>query len=128
MGVAGYYDMKPIWNQEDREAVAEGGKPTFSEIRGERARDYLRACARRRDDKTYYFENSDDEELYQVMLEASKIPRRFYRNSGPCDILSVALETKEPPSCARGIGVNVPHKRAFTLSKEERLSMKKSEE
>ena len=39
--------------------------------------------------------------------------------------MSVALETKEPPCCARGIGVNVPHKRAFTLSKEERLGMKK---
>ena len=60
------------------------------------------------------------------MLEASKIPGRFYRNSGPCDILSIALDTKEPPGRARGIGVNVPHKRAFTLSKEERLSMKKA--
>ena len=37
-----------------------------------------------------------------------------------------ALETREPPGRARGIGVNVPHKRAFTLSKEERLSMKKA--
>ena len=63
--------------------------------------------------------------LYQVMLEASKIPGRFYKNAGPCCILSVALETREPPGHARGIGVNVPHKRAFTLSKEERLSMKK---
>src|SRR5215216_6182769 len=116
--------MKPIWDQEDKEAVAAGGKPTFSEIRGERARDYLRARARRREDRTYYFENSCDEELYQVMLKASKIPGRFYRNSGPCDILSDALETREPPGRARGIGVNVPHKRAFTLSKEERLSMK----
>ena len=62
------------------------------------------------------------------MLEASKIPGRFYRNSGPCDILSIALETKEPPGRARGIGVNVPHKRAFILSKEERLSMKKASE
>ena len=60
------------------------------------------------------------------MLKASKIPGRFYRNSGPCDILSIALDTKEPPGRARGIGVNVPHKRAFTLSKEERLSMKKA--
>ena len=60
------------------------------------------------------------------MLEASKILGRFYRNSGPCDILSIALETKEPPGRARGICVNVPHKRAFTLSKEERLSMKKA--
>ena len=59
------------------------------------------------------------------MLKASKIPRRFYRNSRPCDILSIALETKEPPGRARGIGVNVAHKRAFTLSKEERLMMKK---
>ena len=32
---------------------------------------------------------------------------------------------KSPPGRGRGIGVNVPHKRAFTLSKEERLSMKK---
>ena len=107
MGVAGYYDMKPIWDQEDKEAVAAGGEPVFSKIRGERARDYLRACAMRRDDGTYYFENSRDEGLYQVMLEASKIPGRFYRNSGPCDILFVALETKEPPGHARGIGVNV---------------------
>ena len=60
------------------------------------------------------------------MVEASKIPGRFYRNLGPCDILSIALDTKQPPGCARGIGVNVPHKRAFTLSKEERLSMKKA--
>ena len=61
-----------------------------------------------------------------MILKASKIPGRFYRNSGPSDILSIALETKEPPGRARGIGVNVPHKRAFTLSKEERLSMKKA--
>ena len=60
------------------------------------------------------------------MVEASKIPGRFYRNSGPCDILFIALDTKEPPGRARGIGVNVPHKRAFTLSKEERLNMKKA--
>ena len=101
MGVAGYYDMKPIWDQEDKEAVAAGGKPAFSEIRGERARDYLRARARRHDDITYYFEISRDEELYQVMLKLSKIPGRFYRNSGPCDILSDALETREPPGRAR---------------------------
>ena len=33
MGVVGYYDMKLIWEQEDKEAVAAGGKPAFSEIR-----------------------------------------------------------------------------------------------
>ena len=60
------------------------------------------------------------------MVKASNFPGRFYRNSEPCDILSLALETREPPGHARGIGVNVPHKRAFTLSKEERLSMKKA--
>ena len=86
----------------------------------------MRARAKRHDDGTYYFENSRDAKLYQVMLEASKIPGRFYRNSGPCDILSIALDTKEPPGRARGIGVNVPHKRAFTLSKQERLNMKKA--
>ena len=118
--------MKLIWEQEDKEAVAAGGNPAFSEIKGERARDYLRARAKRRDDGTYYFENARDAKLYEVMVEASKIPGRFYRNSGPCDILSIALETKEPPGRARGIGVNVPHKRAFTLSKEERLNMKKA--
>ena len=118
--------MKLIWDQEDKEVVAAGGEPAFSEIRGERARDYLRARAKRHDDGTYYFENTRDAKLYEVMVEASKIPGRFYRNSGPCDILSIALDTKEPPGRARGIGVNVPHKRAFTLSKEERLSMKKA--
>ena len=126
MAVAGYYNMKPIWDQEDKEAVAAGGNPAFSEIRGERTREYLQACAKRCDDGTYYFENTHDAKLYEVMVEASKIPGRFYRNSGPCDILSIALDTKEPPGHARGIGVNVPHKRAFTLSKEERLSMKKA--
>ena len=85
----------------------------------------MRAHVRRRGGGTYYFENSHDEELYRVMLKASKIPERFYRNSGPCDIMSDALETRERPGRARGVGVNVPHKRAFTLSKEERLSMKK---
>ena len=80
MGVAGYYSMKPIWDQDDKEVVAAGGEPAFSEIRGERARDYLRARAMRRDDGTYYFKNSHDEEVCQVMLEASKIPGRFYRN------------------------------------------------
>jgi hypothetical protein len=50
MGVAGYYGMKPIWDQEDKEVIAAGGKPVFSEIRGDHARDYLRARARRRDD------------------------------------------------------------------------------
>ena len=86
----------------------------------------MRAHAKRHDDGTYYFENTLDAKLYEVMVEASKIPGMFYRNSGPCDILSIALDTKEPPGRARGIGVNVPHKRAFTLSKEERLSMKKA--
>ena len=106
--------------------MAAGGKMAFSEIKGERARDYLRACAKRCDDGTYYFENTRDAKLYEVMVEASKISGWFYRNSGPCDILSIALETKDPPGRARGIGVNVPHKRAFTVSKEERLSMKKA--
>ena len=41
MGVAGYYGMKLIWEQEDKEAIAAGGNPAFSEMRGERARDYL---------------------------------------------------------------------------------------
>ena len=70
--------------------------------------------------------NARDAKLYEVMVEASKIPGRFYRNLGPCDILSIALEIKEPPGRARGIGVNVPHKRAFTLTKEERINMKKA--
>ena len=126
MGVAGYYGMKPIWEQEDKEAVAAGGNPAFSEIRGTRARDYLWARAKRHGDGSYYFENSADQELYDVMAKASKNTGRCYRNSGPCDILSEALTTKEPPGRARGIGVNVPHKRAFSLSKEERLSMKKA--
>ena len=63
-----------------------------------------------------------------VMLKDSEIPERFFRNSGPCDIMSDTLETREPPGHARGIGVNVLHKRAFTLSKEESLGLKKSEE
>jgi hypothetical protein len=125
MGVAGYYGMKSIWEQEDKEAVAASGLPAFSEIRGDRARDYLRARAKRSDDGSYYFENSHDRELYDEMVKASKNTGRLYRNSGPCDILADALKTKEPPGHARGIGVNVPHKRAFTLSKEERLAMKK---
>ncbi|KAE8802795.1 hypothetical protein D1007_21443 [Hordeum vulgare] len=61
-----------------------------------------------------------------IILPASKIPGRFYRNPKPRDILSDALETKEPPGRAGGICVNVPHKRAFTLSKEERIIMKKA--
>ena len=55
MGAARNYGMKLIWAQEDKEVVAVGGNPDFSEIRGERARDYLRARAKRRDDRTYYF-------------------------------------------------------------------------
>ena len=39
--------------------------------------------------------------------------------------LADGLETREPHGGARAIGVNVPHKRAFTLSKEEMLNMKK---
>ena len=53
MGVAGYYGMKLIWEQEDNEAVAAAGDPAFSEIKGECAIDYLRARARRQDDVTY---------------------------------------------------------------------------
>ena len=53
MDVAGYYGMKLIWEQEDKKAVAAGGNPTFSEIRGEHARDYSRAREDRRDDRTY---------------------------------------------------------------------------
>ena len=101
MGVAGYYGMIPIWDQDDKEEVVPpGGKPAFSEIKGECIRDYLRACAKRHDDGTYYFENARDAKLYEVMAEASKNPGRFYGNSGPCDILSIALDTKEP---CRGI-------------------------
>ena len=81
--------MKLIWDQDDKEAVAASGSLAFSEIKGERARDYLRAHAKRRDDGTYYFEKARDAKLYEVMVEASKIPGRFYRNSGPCDILSI---------------------------------------
>ena len=81
--------MKLIWEQEDKEVVAAGGNPTFSEIKGECARDYLRARGKRRDEGTYYFEKSRDEELYQVMLESSKIPEKFYRYLGPtfCPLL-----------------------------------------
>ena len=71
MGVARYYGMKLIWDQEDKEAVAASGNPAFSEIKGERAGDYLRARAKRRDDGTYYFENARDAKLYEVMVEAS---------------------------------------------------------
>ena len=52
MGVPGYYNMKLIWDKEDKEAVAAGGNPAFSEIKGEHARDYLRARAKRHDDRT----------------------------------------------------------------------------
>ena len=34
MGVAGYYGMKLIWDQEDKEAIAASRKSAFSEIRG----------------------------------------------------------------------------------------------
>ena len=105
----------------------QSGNPAFSEIKGERARDYLWARAKRHDDGTCYFGNARDAKLYEVMVDASKIPGRFYRNSGPCDILSIALDTKEPPGRARGIGINVPHKRAFTLSmKKARSEMKQN--
>ena len=60
MGVAGYCDMKLIWEHEDKEAVATGENPAISEFKGECARDYLRARAKMRDDGTYYFENSRD--------------------------------------------------------------------
>ena len=73
------------------------------------------------DDGTCYFENSHDEELYHAMLKASKITGRFYRNSGPCDILSDALETREPPSRARGIGV-MSHTRGLSHSAKKRGS------
>ncbi|KAE8820990.1 hypothetical protein D1007_01021 [Hordeum vulgare] len=57
MGVAGYYGMKLIWEDDDKEAVAVGGNPTFSEIRGTRTRDYFWARAKRHGDGSYYFEN-----------------------------------------------------------------------
>ena len=44
MGATGYYGMKLIWEQEDKEAVAAGGNPVFSEIRGERARLLVGTC------------------------------------------------------------------------------------
>ena len=34
------------------------------------------------------------------------------------------METDEPPSRARGIGVNVPHKRAFRLTKDEKQQIR----
>ena len=54
------------------------------------------------------------------MVRFSCQPGRVYRNKGPGDVLHDALETNEPPGRARGIGVNVPHKRAFQLTKEEK--------
>ena len=121
MGVVGYYGMKLIREQEDKEAEAAGGNPAFSEIKGECARDYLRARAKRRDDGIYYFENARDAKLYEVMVEASKIPGRFYRNSGPCDILSIALDTKEPLA-VQGVYVLMSRTRGLSHSAKKRGS------
>ena len=38
IGVAGYHNMKPIWDKEDKEVGAVDGKPTFREIMGAHAR------------------------------------------------------------------------------------------
>ena len=97
------------------------GSPTFSEIKGERARDYLWARAKRHDDGTYYFENALDAKLYEVMVEASKIPGRFYRNPGPCDIMSIALETKEPLA-VEGVYVLMSRTRGLSHSAKKRGS------
>lgn len=91
---------------------------------GSHARDYLWAWAKKDKNGNYVLENPEDQALYEKMAETSKIPGRIYRNSGPGDILSTALATKEPWGRARGIGVNVSHKRAFPLTKEERLQNK----
>jgi hypothetical protein len=40
------------------------------------------------------------------------------------DILTKALETKEPHGCARGIGNIVPHKRAWPCTEQEKAEMK----
>ena len=120
MGVCGYYGKKPIWDKEDQEAVAAGGLPAFSEIKGTRARYFIRARASRNEQGEYYFEKAEDKALYDKMVKLSSEPGRVYRNRGPGDVLHDALETDEPPGRARGIGVNVPHKRAFRLTKDEK--------
>jgi hypothetical protein len=128
MGVAGYYDMKPIWDQEDKEAVATGGLPAFSEIRGDRARDYLGARAKRSDDSSYYFENSHDRELYDEMVKASKNTRRLYGNSGPCDILAAALKTKGPPRSCKGYRCQCPAQEGFHTQQRREARHEKSED
>ena len=54
------------------------------------------------------------------MVNLSCEPGRVCRNKGPGDVLHDALETDEPPGRARGIGMNVPHKMAFPLTKDEK--------
>ena len=53
MGVCGYYGKKPIWNKEDEEAVAAGGRPAFCEIKGTRARYLIWAHATRNEQGVY---------------------------------------------------------------------------
>src|SRR4051812_8151798 len=85
----------------------------FSEIKGTRARYFIRARASRNEQGQYYFGKAEDKALYDKMVKMSSQPGRVYRNRGPGDVMHDALETNEPPGRARGIAVNVPHKRGF---------------
>lgn len=44
---------------------------------------------------------------------------------GSNDLLSKSVETAEPPGHSRGVGVNVPHKRAFPPTEEQRIERKR---
>ena len=128
MGVCGYYGKKPTWDKADQKAVEAGlSPPPFSEIKGTRARYFMRERASRNEQGQYYFVKPEDKALYDKMVKLSSEPGRVYRNRGPGDVLHYALETDEPPVHARGIGVNVPHKRGFqpTIDEKKQIKMRR---
>jgi len=124
MGVAGYYGKRLVWDIEDDEFVAAGKPLPFSEIKGQRARDFLRARAKKDASGNYYLPNATDKALYLLMLEKSK-DESLFDSMGTEDLLSICLKTKEPPGRSRAVGVNVPHKRAFPLNEEQMIERRK---
>ena len=103
MGVAGYYGKRLVWDIEDDEFIDVGKPLPFSEIKGQRARDFLRARAKKDSRGNYYLPNPADKELYLEMLEKSKDDSLF-DSMGTDDLLAICSKTREPPSRSRDVG------------------------
>jgi hypothetical protein len=68
MGVLGYAGSKPIWRKQDEEAVASGGTVPYSDLEGERARDFLRARSKTNEVGELVITHPETQKLHKTMV------------------------------------------------------------